>query len=370
MKRIEATIIADSKGMNGTRLTTMLLTFPRFILAELNTHRVFSKNSASSRAIPFNKMLKMVQEDPFIPIAWQSHHSGMQGEEYLTNARDISWARQYWIEASKSAVKEAKILDGHGITKQLCNRLLEPFMWHTVLCSFTEIENFYNLRCPKYKVTGLACGPQKSKKDWLKHMKFSSAVSSTPVTIEEWQSINESSAEIHMQALAEAMWDAMNKSEPKTLFPGEWHIPYGDQLEVPAIQSLMNKDTDVEDPRYWDVFNNFKIKIASARCARLSYMTQDGKIDYQKDIELHDRLLTSGHMSPFEHCARMMTLAEYTTFIRGFEVKDSTLANVLDKNHPRTDVYMNWNSNHMGIYNGWCNNFRGFIQYRHLIENK
>ena len=85
MKKIEAKIIADSINQQGDRITTYLLTFPRFILAELNTHRMFSRNSASSRAIPFEKMVKMVQEDPFIPIAWQKDHKGMQGTEYFTN---------------------------------------------------------------------------------------------------------------------------------------------------------------------------------------------------------------------------------------------------------------------------------------------
>ena len=81
--KISAQIVADSKNEFGDRITTMLVTFPRYILAELNTHRMFSKNSASSRAIPFVKMLKSVKENPFIPIAWQKDHPGMQGTEYL-----------------------------------------------------------------------------------------------------------------------------------------------------------------------------------------------------------------------------------------------------------------------------------------------
>ena len=75
-------IIADSLSPQGNRLTTFKLTYPRIIHSELMTHRVFSRNSASSRAIPFEKMVKMVEEDPFIPIAWQKDHKGMQGSEY------------------------------------------------------------------------------------------------------------------------------------------------------------------------------------------------------------------------------------------------------------------------------------------------
>ena len=101
--------------------------------------------------------------------------------------------------------------------------------------------------------------------------------------------------------------------------------------------------------------NQVLLKICTARAARLSYMTFDGDIDYEKDIKLHDQLLDSKHFSPFEHCARAMTKYEYDTFIKGkgdwyqgdegIEFKDQ-------------NVY------------GWCNNFRGFIPYRYLLENK
>lgn len=329
MKKIEAIIIADSKGINGTRLTTMLLTFPRFILSELNTHRVFSKNSASSRAIPFNKMVKMCEEDPFIPIAWQKDHSGMQGNEYFAGA-EANACKRGWLYGIDAAIQSAKRLHNNdNVTKQLCNRMLEPFMWHTVLLTATEFDNFFELRCPKYLV-----GHFKSKKT------ANNAIPDLlPFGVHDekdilwWLNANSSSAEIHMQALAEAMWDAMNESEPKTLFPGEWHIPYGDQIDnnmISQFGGMTNTDA--------------KIKIASARCARLSYMTQDGKIDYQKDIELHNKLLESGHMSPFEHCARMMTKIEFE--------QDYIKLERSKKEY------------------GWCNNFRGFIQYRHLIENK
>jgi hypothetical protein len=71
MSKINAKIVADSLSIHGDRLTTLLITFPRFILAEVNTHRMLSKNTSSSRAIPFEKMIQSVEKDPFIPIAWQ-----------------------------------------------------------------------------------------------------------------------------------------------------------------------------------------------------------------------------------------------------------------------------------------------------------
>lgn len=169
MKKISAEIVADSI-CNGHRITTMLLTFPRFILPELLTHRMFSRNSASSRAIPFGKMVKMVEEDPFIPIAWQKDHKGMQGTEYWTDDDTVTidegdeyerYAKIYsatehfiteWLEARDLAIAQSYELNRLGVTKQLCNRLLEPFMWHTVLLTSTEFENFFKLRMPCYEI--------------------------------------------------------------------------------------------------------------------------------------------------------------------------------------------------------------------------
>ena len=164
MKKIEAKIIADSISPQGKRITTYLLTYPRFIHAELMTHRLFSRNSASSRAIPFEKMAKMVEEDPFIPIAWQKDHKGMQGTEYFTNERISNYSEyldgnevvyqleEEWLEARNCAIEQAKNMNQLGLTKQICNRLLEPFMWHTVLVTATEWDNFFELRMPCYEI--------------------------------------------------------------------------------------------------------------------------------------------------------------------------------------------------------------------------
>ena len=151
MKKIEAKIIADSLSPQGHRITSYLLTYPRFIHSELMTHRMFSRNSASSRAIPFEKMLKMVEEDPFIPIAWQKNHKGMQGNEYYDYIKAFELTDD-WLEARNNAVNLAKKLNKKSVTKQLCNRLLEPFMWHTTLVTATELSNFLSLRLPIYEI--------------------------------------------------------------------------------------------------------------------------------------------------------------------------------------------------------------------------
>ena len=108
---IKAKIIADSKNPQGDRITTMEVTFPRFILAEFNTHRMFSRNSASSRAIPFEKMVKMVEEDPFIPIKWMKDHKGMQGTEYFEKGAAL---KSMWLKARDEATRHAEFLNIKG----------------------------------------------------------------------------------------------------------------------------------------------------------------------------------------------------------------------------------------------------------------
>lgn len=148
---IKAEVLAHSENEFNKEIMTMKITMPRIILAEFNTHRAFSRNSASSRAIPFEKMLESVLNNPFIPIAWQKDHKGMQGVEYASE-RDTEVAKSAWLVARNKAIDQAKHLNERGITKQLCNRLLQPFMWHTVIVTATEWENFFALRTPSYEI--------------------------------------------------------------------------------------------------------------------------------------------------------------------------------------------------------------------------
>lgn len=380
--KIKAEIIADSICPRGHRLTTFVLTFPRFILAELNTHRLFSRNSASSRAIPFEKMVKMVQEDPFIPIAWQKDHKGMQGNEYLDPSTVAHLAaNRAWLRARDNAVKEAKELNNDkmaNVTKQLCNRLLEPFMWHTVILTATEFDNFFELRCPQYEVFNKV---YRSKADVCKEegkvkmMNYlyekdkggfdqfiESSEDSTEIDYTKfydhigWYKINKGQSEIRMMQLAECMWDTRSESTPKQLQKKEWHIPFGDNIKTSTLKKLLGLSGiggaaqitfDIEEERIQEA----KIKIATARCARVSYLNFEGKDDYEADIKLYDNLLKSGHFSPFEHCARVMDSEEYNNYYKGY----------LCDNGTQTYAYPE--------SKGWCNNFRGFIQQRHLIEN-
>ena len=166
---ISAKVIKDSTNEFQNRITTMVVTMPRFILAEFNTHRVFSRNSASSRAIPFEKMVEAVETNSFTPIAFQKNHKGMQGTEYFTDIVDTVQMKSQWRMACNEAIEAATILFNKGVTKQLCNRLLEPFMWHTVIVTATEWENFIALRCPAYFLPSTQKS-YRSKRDWIKRL--------------------------------------------------------------------------------------------------------------------------------------------------------------------------------------------------------
>lgn len=351
---IQSKIIADSLGPNGDRLTTFVVTFPRIVLAEFNTHRMFSRNSASSRAIPFEKMVKSVEENPFVPIAWQKDHKGMQGTEYLTELENQDCIKR-WLEARDNAIIEAKKLSSRMVTKQLCNRLLEPFMWHTTLVTATELNGFFELRCPKYTFGSKTDNPKswRSKKDAIKD--FPDWITRNDLF---WYSMNESQAEIHIQALAEVMWDSYNESTPKELKAGGWHIPFGDQIEFEGLLKYASSVGSEEDPTK---FEKLPIKIATARCARVSYTVvgeEDKKPNHENDIKLHDRLLDSKHFSPFEHCAKAMDNYEYNSYVRGIiEPRDfyEDFEYVVEPLDFRDSQ-------------GWCRNYRGFIQYRELIN--
>lgn len=289
---IQAKVIADSKNKFGNRITTLEVIIPRIVLAEFNTHRMFSRNSASSRAIPFKKMVETVKNNPFIPIAFQKDHKGMQGIEYITNEdRDgEKWCIEQWLHARDHALKEASTLNEFGkLTKQLCNRLLEPFMYHKVLVTATEWENFFELRCPQYG--NEEKGYFRSKKDALKFLK-NQGTNISNLSLEDtlgWLKVNKSQAEIHIQAAAEAIWDAMNESIPKELKENEWHIPYGDDFDTVELDNITLTHTIPTEL--------VKRRISVARCARVSYTTLDtnAKHDYEKDLKLYERLKNNGH---------------------------------------------------------------------------
>ena len=196
----------------------------------------------------------------------------------------------------------------------------------------------------------------KSRKEVLTFLKNKN-IDTTNWTEEKWLHINKSQAEIHIQAVAECMWNAMSESTPKQLQPGEYHLPFGD-----------NMDFDVLAINYGeDVAYDMMIKIAVARCARISYETlgDNPKIDYEADIRLHDNLLEMKHFSPMEHVARCMTEEEYLSNVKGELGYEEIIR------EPGFETNMFYSGSDVSSHaTGWCRNFRGFIQYRSLVDNQ
>ena len=244
-------LIADSINPVGNRLTTFELTYPRFVHAQLMTHRLFSRNAASSRAIPTKKLIDRVLENPVMPLFWGKNQSGMQAQEELQGA-DKERAIDEWLIARLEACKAARRLLELGVHKQIVNRVIEPWMFITVIVSATEYENWFHLR----------------QKD----------------------------AQPEIAWVAGEMHELYTSRVPKELKLGEWHLPYVELEDKHSPLYVDFRDTTLSRA-------SILRGISTARCARVSYLTHDGKRDPAADIALHDRLAESGHWSPFEHVA-------------------------------------------------------------------
>lgn len=253
-----AKVILDSMAPCGKRLTTIEATYPRFIHSEILTHRDRARNSASSRAIPWPKMMERISDEPVIPIRWGSEQKGMQTGGEID---DPEAATGVWIQARDAAVSYAKKLAALGVHKSLVNRLTEPFMWITVIMTATEWKNFFRLRCH-------------------------------PDT------------EIHFQKIAGMIRNAMDDSRPQGTYVGAWHLPFVMLNDLIELRYKYGMDTEGMEAVK---------KISAGRCARVSYLTHDGTRDPDKDIELFDRLANGsgfGHWSPMEHVAEALATPE------------------------------------------------------------
>ena len=293
---ISAAIIADSiplgcvptnpagpscLGPKAWRLTTWVLTYPRFLHAELMTHRQLSRNASSSRAIPVEKQLRRIADDPAMPVSWGLNKPGMQAAEVLTPENE-ALARAAWLEARDAAIGYSNRLASLRVHKQITNRVAEPWSHITVVVSATEWANFFTLR-------------------------------------------HHPDAQPEFQALAALMAEAYRARVPDILCDGAWHLPFvgldGDlaQLDLPT-----------------------RIKCSVARCARVSYLNHDGtQPDVVKDIELHDRLVAGkpAHASPSEHQATPFTRDKHGDWAYPHDLKWDHELGRLDKGTPWSANY-------------------------------
>lgn len=239
--KTEAEILLDSV-VNGVRVTSYQVTFPRIILAEIGTHRVFSRSFQSSRALPPTRQREMAS---FTPEIWRLDNPGMQpknaADEIVSDKAELVWEM-----ARKSAMLFSEQLAALGIAKELCNRVVEPFVMCRGVITSTRWENFFNLRC-------------------------------------------HTDAQYEFQILAKIMEGQLYASRP---------VARG--LHLPYIQ-------DIDEISSWDAETLLKkIKLSVARCARVSYKNFDGnETKWEQDLALYQKLVISRpvHASPAEHQA-------------------------------------------------------------------
>lgn len=251
-------------------LSTLLLRYPRCIHAEFMTHRVFSRNAASSRAIPVNKLIEDVMADPFVPRHWGANQKGMRaGEEHNSpvlmggDENCPSSREDAWLAAMEYAVQTAREFADAGYHKQIVNRLLEPFAHITVVVSSTEWSNFLALR-------------------------------------------DHADAEPHIAMLAREIRACLDdETTIQLLRPGEWHLPFVKMRDRSMIARPHHNVSSVEE--FERLCTEDAIKLSVARCASTSYKTVDGfDMTLDRAVALHDKLVAAQplHASPCEHVAQ------------------------------------------------------------------
>ena len=248
---ISAKIIADSINVAGNRLTTFELEYPRMVHSEILTHRLFSRNAASSRAIPVKKMMEQVLDTPAMPVYWGLNKAGMQAKEEHS---DYELCVSVWAEAAASAVESAMKLKELGLHKQIVNRVLEPFQLMKTIVTATEYDNFFWLRCHE-------------------------------------------DAQPEIRELAELMYTRYKDSSPILLGYNEWHLPYV------YTSSGRYFNTDEHNRTQGELSLEEAQKISASCCAQVSYRVLDDSLD--KALRIYDQLVTMVpvHASPLEHIA-------------------------------------------------------------------
>ena len=262
----------------GIRQATLVVVYPRIVHCEMLTHRVFSRNSSSSRAIPVDRLIRLIEKDPYIPEEWGQNQKGMQSGESLDGITAIR-CRQEWMSAMKAAIFHARNLSALQVHKLWVNRLLEPFSWITVIITATDWANFFALRCHR-------------------------------------------AAHPDMRRIATMMRDALQASAPRHVDHGCWHIPFLTEEEMPW-QDRTDRNVRLRH-----------LLISAGRCARVSYLTHDGKHDPEADFDLGSRMMIERPMSasPFEHQATPLASGKSMGNLRGWRQLRHDLPNesVLD----------------------------------------
>jgi thymidylate synthase ThyX len=246
-------IIKDSINSLGQRTTTFELEYWRAIHAELLTHRLFSRNSASSRAIPVEKIIEQVRNNPATPLHWGKKQNGMQAHVQLEGEK-LQRAKDLWMLAAKDAADIAErmlAVEGH---KQWVNRVLEPYQTIKVVLTSTDFDNFL----------------------WLRDHK---------------------DAQPEIRELAKLMCYLLDTNKPQVLLSDDfWHLPYVETKIISNQQYYFDEDSE-------PITLEQAIKISCSSCAQVSYRKLDKSLE--KADDLYNRLVQSEpvHASAFEHVA-------------------------------------------------------------------
>lgn len=318
---ITATIIQRSKCSNsGKEIVTFELVYPRIVHAELLTHKMLSKNSASSRAIPIAKVVEMVRDNPAEPSHWGKNQPGMQAQEALSGF-ELAAVKDLWSEAATAAANFSEAMASLGAHKQVANRVTETYQWMKVVLTYTEGNNWF----------------------WLR---------------------NHVDADPTIHELARKMWEALEATTPFVIHPGEWHVPYVNRMRIGSSLKYLT-EVYLEDDVYETQFLTVEeaLAVSASCCAQVSYRTLD--ISLSKAKMIYERLVGSEpvHASPFEHQASPM---KYATGLS----KTYDYINKSPKEWTQDDTEWEDGVTHLDRYDMfWSGNFQGFIQHRQLIPN-
>jgi thymidylate synthase ThyX len=305
---ITAKIIADSINADTKkRITTYELEYPRIIHAELLTHRIFSRNSASSRAIPIETMLGTIKNDTAVPSHWGKNQAGMQADIELSGEH-LENVQRYWNRACTDATHWSLAMHKEGAHKQVANRLTEPFQHMKVVLTSTEFNNFW----------------------WLRDHK---------------------DADPTIAELAKKMLIEFDSSKPKELQAGEWHLPYISTYRK-TNNTLGYYTHSPDNNELVELTEEEAIIVSVSCCAQVSYRRSDTSLDKAKMI--YNRLIESEpcHASPLEHVAKCLNVGLIDFY--EYSIPDTWEDGI---------THMDKHSKH------WSNNLQGWIQYRALVPN-
>lgn len=340
---------------------SFLIEIPTVYLAQLNTHRILSKSSISARAVPIPKYLERIGNSPYVPQFGKAQ-SGMKSG-IIEDSNVVEKATDLWLDTMQTNINGATLLDNLDIHKEHANRLVAPFAYSTVIVSGTEWDNFFYLRCPKYELEGQVF---RSKQELVKALPMYSIED-----LNLFNTINKATAQPEIQSVAEAMYDiycnavkdissVQKEFDLEDLYDKTWSM---------AFESLLSnrQGFTLED----------SLACSSSKAARISFGNfKEEHLDKHRNRT--QLLLRDKHMGVFEHQVRKMNQDEYFNFSKSFvigkEDYDSRVQKSIDLYGTIENDY-SWDlvQEKGGMYYikefGWCNNIRGFISYRFIIDN-